>query len=572
MRTHVPDGHRDAPLGSDRGADTTSPALAASQDSARALAYELVIDCQVRDGTTVLEHARLVAEHADGRGWPDVRALAAYVLVLADIASFASRETCAGASAAPRPGDIASEPPEAWTTGHIDGFVHWARVSEDPLAIALSMIARARAARASDLGTNPLDDLISAYVASERVDARVERAFALHEIAGSLHAMRMWELAGEIYEIVNRLAAGLHKPRALIGALAANRFYTLTCELMHARESGRAAEVHKRAQRVADLPAIAHLGPAVPVEWHHQVAAYAAICNVLIDGGDGGPSGHRAVDTITGLLAAPTDMRFPQIHVLGALRCVLGWLHIQHGRWDDAEPLVLHGAEQILRGTDPAFRSFALWLRAIVSARAMRNGGALREYTSALLRTADLSRDALVKSTRARLQTERLRAERDRYAQESLTDSLTGLANRRALESRLRDRSPACTLIIVDIDRFKPVNDRYGHDVGDQVLRRIGHILRDCVRPGDMAARLGGDEFILVLDTADGDVATRRGHEVRDRISAAQWAEVHADLTVAASVGVASGNHGQTEDLYRAADEALYEAKRAGGACVRTAR
>jgi diguanylate cyclase (GGDEF)-like protein len=103
------------------------------------------------------------------------------------------------------------------------------------------------------------------------------------------------------------------------------------------------------------------------------------------------------------------------------------------------------------------------------------------------------------------------------------------------------------------------------------VLRRIGRILRDCVRPGDLAARLGGDEFVLVLDTADtdvADVAIRRGHEVRDRIRAETWPSVHPALTVAASVGVACGQQGAMA-LYRAADEALYTAKRAGGGRVR---
>ena len=544
MRTHVPDGHRDAPHGSGSGAEASLPQIAASQESARALAYELMIDCQMADREEALGDARALAEHADGRGWTDVRALSAYLMVLTQ-APFGAGQ--------------------AWTAGHIDGFVQWARVSEDPLAVSLSMIARARAGPDLVLGTHPLDDLISAYIASERVTARVERAFALHEIASSLHAMRMWELASEIYEIVDRMTAGLHRPRALVGALVANRFSTLACELMHAREVGCPVELRNCAERVAELPAVSDLGPAVPVEWHGQIAAYEAICHALAGGGAAG------VDAIAGLLDAPVEGRVPQVEVLGALRCVQGWLHIEHDRWDEAEPLIVRGAEQILSGTDPAFRSFALWLRARVRNRAMRDGDpeALREYRAALLNTADASRDALIKSTRARLQTERLRAERDRYEQESLTDSLTGLANRRALEARLRNPSTASTLIIVDIDRFKPVNDRFGHDVGDHVLRRIGQILRDCVRPGDLAARLGGDEFILVLDTADVDVATRRGHEVRDRIRAAPWDEVHPRLAVAASVGVACGEQSETE-LYRAADEALYEAKRAGGACVRT--
>lgn len=153
----------------------------------------------------------------------------------------------------------------------------------------------------------------------------------------------------------------------------------------------------------------------------------------------------------------------------------------------------------------------------------------------------------------------------------ALVDPLTGLANRRALESRLATVTPSLTLLMVDIDQFKPVNDRFGHDVGDQVLRRIGGILLDCIRPGDLAARLGGDEFVLLLETADRDVAIRRGYEVRDRVRTEPWHELREELEVAVSVGVAWGARSGVA-LYREADEGLYQAKRAGGARVRGVR
>jgi diguanylate cyclase (GGDEF)-like protein len=549
MRTSVPEGHRGetSVAQGGRGTPPASP-LAISRDDARTLLYEFMIDCQMPGGERVLEHARHLAEHAYERSWPDVRALAVYVVVVARWAYDQSGP---------------------WAPRNIGTFVRWAHATGDPLAIALSLIARARADLYLDAGTNPLDDLISAYVTSERIDTRVERAFALQEVASSLHEMRMWELATKIYDIVGRMTAGMQSPRALVGALVANRFYTLASELLYARESGRTADIERRMDRVAALPAIDNLGPAVPVEWYTEIAAYATICRALVHADD------ESADAIAALLASSRGRRSSRAQVVGLLRCVLGWHHLHHGRWDDAEPLIEQGAAELLDGTDATSttRSFALWLRAIVRNRAMRDGGceALLNYHWALRGAAEDARDALVKSTRARLQTEQLRAERDRFAQESLTDPLTGLANRRALEARLRDLSEGSTLIIVDIDRFKPVNDRFGHDVGDQVLRRIGRILRDCVRPGDLAARLGGDEFVLVLDTADtdvADVAIRRGHEVRDRIRAETWPSVHPALTVAASVGVACGQQGAMA-LYRAADEALYTAKRAGGGRVR---
>jgi len=139
------------------------------------------------------------------------------------------------------------------------------------------------------------------------------------------------------------------------------------------------------------------------------------------------------------------------------------------------------------------------------------------------------------------------------------------LANRRDLEARLDDLAVPSTLIIFDIDRFKPINDRFGHDVGDTVLRAIGQVLQRCVRPGDLAARLGGDEFILLLDTADPRVATRRGNEVLECIRSHTWHDIDSGLRVTASMGVASGDSSGAT-LYRSADRALYSSKRASGA------
>lgn len=279
---------------------------------------------------------------------------------------------------------------------------------------------------------------------------------------------------------------------------------------------------------------------------------------------------HSDAGTIVALLDADPGTGVDGHEITALLQCVLGWHHLEHERWDRTEPLIVDGERVIGDGTDAAFRSFALWLLARLRNRWTDAAGraAGQRYVGELIRARDESRDALVRSVRARLQTGRLRAERDRFARESLTDSLTGLANRRALETHLQAVSTSTTLIMIDIDQFKPVNDRFGHGVGDEVLRRIGQILLDCIRPGDLAARLGGDEFVLVLDAADRDVAIRRGHEVCDRIGSEPWHHLRDGLQVAASVGVAWGARDGLS-LYREADDGLYEAKRAGGACVR---
>lgn len=518
---------------------TGATTITQDHDAARTRAYELLIDVQVADRDVVGAIAQLL-EQARRADWPDVRALVEYTT------AFACRWR--------------RRPTE--TTGSPDAFVGWAQRSGDPLAVALALCTRADDPHWHD--TDPagqIDDLVHAYEAAERTRRTVDRAFALHEIAGTFHDLRLWGLTTEIYDEVDRLSSGLRSPRALVGSLAANRYYTLVCELLHAREAGDMQRLHRHAERIDALQAKPR-NPAIPDEWHKSVDDYAAICHMLVEDDD--------PDLLVARLEAEPGSAVDEHENRALLLCVLGWHHLRHGRHDLAAPLILEGSQVVAESIDLTVKSFGLWLAARLhnqNADTVARASA-RRYHRHLVRARDDTHDALSASVRARLQTGRLRAERDRFARESLTDPLTGLANRRALERRLHAVAPSTTLIMVDLDQFKQVNDGFGHDIGDETLRRIGRILLDCVRPGDLAARLGGDEFMLVLDTADRDVAVRRGYEVRDRIASEAWHELASSLRVAASVGVAWGAR-DGPALYREADEGLYRAKRDGGACVR---
>jgi diguanylate cyclase (GGDEF)-like protein len=123
-------------------------------------------------------------------------------------------------------------------------------------------------------------------------------------------------------------------------------------------------------------------------------------------------------------------------------------------------------------------------------------------------------------------------------------------------------------VLYLDLDRFKLVNDRLGHEAGDQVLVAVAERLRRCVRAGDTPARLGGDEFAVLLE---GVVDVRRVVEVAERLGEALRAPIalgERRRTVAASIGIALSGPGRQrpEDLLRRADSALYQAKRAGRA------
>jgi diguanylate cyclase (GGDEF)-like protein len=140
------------------------------------------------------------------------------------------------------------------------------------------------------------------------------------------------------------------------------------------------------------------------------------------------------------------------------------------------------------------------------------------------------------------------------------TDPLTGLANRSALTRRLRSTDREVTLALVDLDDFKPVNDTYGHDTGDEVLRIVAARVLGTLRSTDLAVRFGGDEFAIVF--ADGTTYEDALQTMRRVVGAIRApiaaGETHV-LSVGASVGLATAPPSEAQRL---ADQALYEAKR----------
>jgi|GEM_PF-737347 len=150
-------------------------------------------------------------------------------------------------------------------------------------------------------------------------------------------------------------------------------------------------------------------------------------------------------------------------------------------------------------------------------------------------------------------------------------DILTGLGNRRALDERvsvLREGAEVVAVIVVDIDHFKEINDRYGHAAGDKVLVRVGNLLRSAADPGDTIVRPGGDEFMLLTQTSDIERAEGVAALVHQRIRDHDWASDGVDIGITCSVGVALGPSERVTDLLTTADRAMYQAKSAGRDCV----
>lgn len=167
----------------------------------------------------------------------------------------------------------------------------------------------------------------------------------------------------------------------------------------------------------------------------------------------------------------------------------------------------------------------------------------------------------------------------DRLRAQATIDPLTGCQNRRGFDERLalefaraqRYGRPLC-LILFDLDHFKLLNDTYGHEAGDDALRRIGRLLRRSFRTADDACRYGGEEFALLCPETTKAEGLVIGERVR-RLIAALGPDSDVPLALTASVGVAAFPEDAASplDLVRAADRALYQAKAAGRNCVRAA-
>jgi two-component system cell cycle response regulator len=173
---------------------------------------------------------------------------------------------------------------------------------------------------------------------------------------------------------------------------------------------------------------------------------------------------------------------------------------------------------------------------------------------------------------RRKIYQDRLRADLGHALEMALTDPLTGFYNQRYLMRHLRGLLTAgqpqgIAVMMVDVDHFKSVNDRWGHPIGDQALRAVADALRRRIRVFDSIARYGGEEFAVVMPGTDASDALSAAERLRQAIVEMQFSPepgVHHPLTISIGVSCSDDPAMTPERLLRAADQALYRAKRGG--------
>jgi diguanylate cyclase (GGDEF)-like protein len=213
----------------------------------------------------------------------------------------------------------------------------------------------------------------------------------------------------------------------------------------------------------------------------------------------------------------------------------------------------------------PNFGSGGRWL--FFTAAAIRNESG--EIIGAIETLQDI--------TERRRAEDALRESEERYKQLSVTDSLTGLFNSRHLHERLQAEMERAqryqrplSLLVIDCDNFKRINDNFGHLEGDKVLQTLAKVIGQCLRRTDSAYRYGGEEFVLILPEAEIGAAGMLAERLRQGFAdETVRSDNGLEIRCTVSVGLAAYQSGETESQFiRRADEANYEAKRRGKNCV----
>jgi diguanylate cyclase (GGDEF)-like protein len=422
------------------------------------------------------------------------------------------------------------------------------------------MTAFALAVRAQDRlhggDRAPVDadrDLAHATVLLEGFSGQQTEAVSAHiECASACEGRELWELQLAHYEAAETCIDPHEASENRRSVLLYNRAEIQLNWVAALRERHAEAEMRERAALARQALDRAEV-PIMPESWRAELAIFRDLLDA-ISPPDGAP---------------PPPTRIPE----GEYR---GYVHLTRALTSSSVAEARAECDQAIEAIDRHFCNrmhlFALALAVELEAADAGHETAGLRWGRELTERRWERRLAAVASMESLIDVERLSAEHAELRQHAFLDDLTGLANRRArgrFTQGLQGRGGSTAAVaLVDLDRFKRINDGHGHAIGDAVLKRMATLLRAGVRDQDLVVRLGGDEFLLLLTMPDRQAARRRCEAIMESIAACPWDEISVALEVTASFGVAVGSLDRFDDLCATADAALYRAKEAGRARV----
>jgi diguanylate cyclase (GGDEF)-like protein len=515
-------------------ADAASETPAPEDVEARRDAYRRPFECDLPG--TPEEFADLVVE-AERRGWPEVVRAGLYGQL---------RHAAEPGGEAPR--EIARLLERAESDG-----------DRDMVALALAWRAWVAIVRRGEMGGQADDDLARAAVLLESEGDPVVKAAAHFRVAFSYWHRRLWELADEQFAATEAMVHAVDPfakdPLLHRAALAFDRVMVQVDLACAAREIGDLAAAQERKEAQVALIAAAEC-LAMPSEWRDHIRVAALVVDVLA-------GAARLADVDEELAELPEREWLAEWE--GHLYLARS-LH-PHLLGNEVAAQAAERAVEVLAASNSADAVYFMALHQAAELEASAAGRITAGLRSAqaLAAQREAGRLASLAGMRATLASERMRAERDALLSHAYTDPLTGLANRRGFERHVDalvgSESGQVALLLFDLDNLKPLNDRFGHAAGDEVLCWLAEVLRAKARPGDCAARFGGDEFVLLIAGAGPDVASRRAQEITGEVAGKDWAEIGPGLQVSVSAGYATGHPSDINRLMTVADAALFDQK-----------
>jgi diguanylate cyclase (GGDEF)-like protein len=528
--------------------------------TARLRAYDLMEAAQAEDHDEVRVELLDLESDALAEGWVEVAHLAATGVVLHDLVHSSDR-----AAVERGVGDLLARAPGLG----------------NPALLAAALALRAICAGAARDSAGVLADAGRAVALVER-DGLVpeDRCFVWVLCAGAYNTLNLWELADELYDRAIDLEPACERPTQH-AAVVVDRILIRLDWAASLFEHGSQREALEQIDRAARAVGPAMATPRLPNLWLLDVLACRELLGLVQRSfGETAPDPDQVVDDLamldvhrTALEAAGDIEVLPFLESFAALALLrLGHREAARARLESTTPW----------SASSGSHAFRAWVLAEVLAPEHPDTAyaASRAYGTTVCDLRWSARLGVLAAARSAITDERVTAEHALLSRDVLLDPLTGLLNRRSfdrwlLESSGPDRHTA--LLLIDIDRFKRVNDVHGHHVGDEALRAVAREVGEHVRTGDTAVRLGGDEFAVIITAPEsfGDeagllrVAAERAEAIRSAVAGLDWAALSPGLDLSVSIGLATarlgGHHPDAAvTLYERADADLYEAKARG--------